>query len=339
MDLEEFGNEPYDELAKEEDVYYSYRLILGRNPDIGGWRDFTSKLGNLNVHDLASYFLTSPEFKSRKVFQAMVGASPEEKPVLVDLGEYKQFVSPNDVAVGQAIMREGVYEPHVTNALKGVLNPAVVLVDIGANIGYFSLLAAQRVGAHGKVLAFEPNQYNCSLLNMSARVNRFDNIYVYPLAVADKWTAFVYDHLEGSNGVASEEIAFEIDEDYADRLVHRTLVSSAKLDDLLHGIERLDVIKIDVEGAEYRALTGAKGLIQTHRPIIFSEFSPGGLRLFSGVCGEDYLLMLTGEDYHISILEWEGNVVECGQDVERVLRYSEEQAEKGFDHIDIVANP
>jgi hypothetical protein len=159
------------------------------------------------------------------------------------------------------------------------------------------------------------------------------------LAVADRWTTNIYDNLQGSNGVMSEEIVFESDEDYTDQLAYRTLVNSVKLDDLLHGVERLDVIKVDIEGAEYRALVGARDLILKFRPVVFSEFSPGGLGLVSKVSGEDYLLMLTGAGYRISILTWDSGVVDCGQDVHEVLRYYEQQADKGIDHIDIMARP
>lgn len=328
-----FDDKPYDDLASEEDIYYCYRLILGRSPDVGGWKTYNATLGGITVDELVSFFFTSPEFKSRPFFQKIVGKNPEEMPVLVDLGSYKQYVSPSDFEISRTVLEQRVYEPHVTNAIRPILRPGMTFLDIGANIGYFSLLAAKHVGQDGRVIAFEPNQYNCSLLYMSARANQFDHIEIYPFAVAETSTTFMYDNVGGSNGVISE-IGNERDEEKSNQLFLRTLVRSVKLDDQLRDVERVDVIKIDIEGAEYRALLGAQQLIETHHPIIFSEFSPTGLQHVSNASGEDYLRLLVNHHYQLAILERNGKLIECQEDVGKVMIYFEGQK---LDHIDIVA--
>lgn len=328
-----FDHESYDELATEKDVYYCYRLLMGRNPDLGGWQTFNAMVGGIKVDELVSFFLTSPEFKNRDLFDKMVGKNPEEVPVLVDLGTYKQYVSPSDFAISRILLEQRVYEPHVTNALQPILQPGMTFLDIGANIGYFSLLAAKQVGAEGRIIAFEPNQYNCNLLYMSASANEFNHIDIYPFAVAETSTTFMYDNVGGSNGVISE-IGNERDEEKSNQLFLRTLVRSVKLDDHLRNVERVDVIKIDIEGAEYRALLGAQQLIETHHPIIFSEFSPTGLQHVSNASGEDYLRLLVNHNYQIAILERTGQLIECGDDLAKVMSYFEGQQ---IDHIDIVA--
>lgn len=210
----------------------------------------------------------------------------------------------------------------------------MVFLDIGANIGYFSLLAAQLVGANGRVIAFEPSQRNCVLLQLSAVLNQLNNIDIYPFAVADKDTTVVYNTLLGSNGIIGKGL--EIDAGHTDELAHKTLVRAVKLDTVLNGIQRVDVIKIDIEGAEYRALLGAERLIRRHKPIILSEYSPGWLPDVSGVSGREYLLTVVKWGYLISILGTDGHCVDCGQDVEQVLDYF---AEKALDHIDLMIYP
>lgn len=330
----QFDGSSINTMATANDIYYCYKLILGRNPDLEGWSFYASQIERTKTAQLASYFLKSPEFKRRGIFQP----APEQKPVLVDLDTFKIYVSPQDTAVGKPIIDQQIHEPHVTKALQTILKPQMVFIDIGANIGYFSLLAAQKVGPSGKVLAFEPHQYNCGLLALSARANHFRNIQIYPLAVADKATTFLFDQFEGSNGAISEEIDSEIDDNYINMLANRTLVTAVKLDDLLQGIERIDVIKIDIEGAEYRAISGAENLIQKHRPLIVSEFSPGLLRSVSQISEADYLGLLIQKRYHLSILEENGNLIECGANIEKLLNYFAEQAQKGNDHIDILAH-
>lgn len=207
-------------------------------------------------------------------------------------------------------------------------------MDIGANIGYFSVLAARRVGKRGRVFAFEPSQRNCVLLQLSAVLNGLSNIDIYPFAVAEKETTVVFDLLLGSNGIISQEL--DIDLDHIDELAHKTLVRTVKLDSVLSEVRRIDVIKIDIEGAEYRALVGADELIRKHQPIILSEYSPGWLPEISGVSGRDYLLAVVKRGYAISILETDGHSADCGHNIGQVLDYCEE---RGVDHLDLIAYP
>src|SRR5262249_57638786 len=89
--------------------------------------------------------------------------------------------------------------PHVTRVIRALLQPGTVMVDIGANIGYYTLLAAARIGSTGKVIAFEPNVDNCTLLHKSLQANDFANVVLYNVAVAEAEGA-VSLHISDSNG-------------------------------------------------------------------------------------------------------------------------------------------
>ncbi len=260
----------------------------------------------------------------------MVGRRPNEQPVAVALGTYQQYVSPGDFEISRSLLTQGVYEPHVTDALRPLLQPGMTFLDLGANIGYFSLLAASLVGQGGRVLAFEPNAYNVSLLSLSARANGFEQLEIFPFAVAERATTFIFDNVGGSNGMISEIPAGAA----ADDLFNRTLVRSVRLDELLGDLDQLDVVKIDIEGAEYRALQGARQLLERHHPIILSEFSPPGLQNVSGVPGEAYLQLLLGLGYELAVLNEDGTLTDCGSEADAVMRVF---AGKPVDHIDIVA--
>lgn len=312
----------FDDRCTEEDVYNCFRLILGRNPGEAEWDGHKAHAGN-RLSDVVASYTNSLEFKGRRL-----GMLQDTEHTLVDLGSYKMYVSESDTAVGLHIGWSKTYEPHVTGAIKAVLKPGMCFVDIGANIGYFSMLAASVVGNEGQVFAFEPYQYNVKLLYHSAQVNGFSQIHIFPFAVANRNELFFYSN-EASNGkiesISDLGMSFSGD-----------LVYAVKLDDFL-SVERLDVIKIDIEGAEYMALSGARQLLQKHRPTIFSEFSPPALMATSKASAEDYLqLLLVDGAYEISIINTDNRIIPCGRNTAQVIKFFEDAR---TDHIDIVAQP
>lgn len=311
--------------ATQDDVYYCYRLLLGREPDANGFETYSSVIASrdVSVDELVKMFLSSVEFRNRDVQH-----SAEEPPVLVQLAGFRLLASPADWAVGKHIIEKKTHEPHVTEVMRSVLRPGMTVLDIGANIGYFTLLARSIIGAAGRVYAFEPDPRNCTMLQLSLAANGFENVEVFPFALADSARLFIYD-TQGSNGTITP-----FDGDVA-RWSSRTVIRSVALDDVLT-MERCDVLKIDVEGAEALALRGAARHIRAHHPIVFSEFSPPALRNVSGVSGEEYLQFLFLENYSVSVISPLAALEDCGQDAAAVMQRFE--AAKAS-HIDILATP
>lgn len=324
LDLDRPWDFDFREECSEEDIYYCFRLLLGRNPGDVEWPGHRALAGN-KLNTVVSTYLSSQEFKNRKL-----EVLSDTEHVLVDLEGYQMYVSPSDIEVGAHIHRGKTYEPHVTEQVRKALAPGRFFLDIGANIGHFSLLAAHLVGKEGRVFSFEPSQYNVKLLYLNARVNGFENIEIYPFAVADRRMLLAYD------GVASNGVISEIGENI-NSVMQTTLVYSVNLDDVLQDVEKMDVIKIDVEGAEYMALDGGRNLLRKHRPTMFSEFAPPALEAVSKVSAEVYLrLLLVDEGYAIAVCDLSGELVDCGRDVNKVIGCF---ADSGVDHIDIVAYP
>lgn len=313
-----------DGSCTREDLLACFRLLLGREPGQIEWGWHAGKVG-MRRSDVVAEFLGSPEFKSRKL-----GATRLDEFAWVDLDAYGMYVTTADTAIGRCIAETRAYEPHVSRAIASALRPGAFFVDVGANMGFFSLLSARAVGAEGRVFAFEPFQQNVKLLFMSTRRNGFENIRIIPAAATDREALYFYDNM-GSNGQIRDV------SDDPELVLSSTLVPSTTLDLALGKLTRLDVIKIDVEGAEYLALTGGRDLLQRFRPTIFSELSPGSLESVSKVSASQYLEMLTTEfRYGIDVLHEDGRVSPCQGDVSRVLELF---AEAGSDHIDIVARP
>ena len=96
------------------------------------------------------------------------------------------YVDPRDVGVSINLMTQAAYEPGLTDYLKQALRPGMVFVDGGANVGYFTLLAAKLVGESGRVYAFEPEPRNFGLLERSVERNDAGNVVLTQAALADR---------------------------------------------------------------------------------------------------------------------------------------------------------
>jgi FkbM family methyltransferase len=315
---------PFPRACTPDDVYHCFRLLLGRPPSATEWPGHQAFVGR-EIEQVVRTYLSSREFKNRNLL-----AAPTDDYVLLDLADFQLYVPAQDVVVGAPLLHHKTYEPHVSAAIRATLRPGMTFVDIGANIGFFTMLGAHLVGPTGRVFAFEPYQLNVKLLFLSAQLNGYAHVRVFPFAASNAEGLLAFDNV-GSNGHVTAPLP-----DLSSVLV-TTLVYAAKLDAVLHDVAHVDAIKIDVEGGEYRALQSGRELLARSRPVIFSEFSPPALAALSAVDGETYLrLLLIDQHYVIDTLAVDGSVTECGRDVGGVMRAFEES---GIDHIDIVARP
>jgi FkbM family methyltransferase len=234
------------------------------------------------------------------------------------------YVRLDDRAVGLGIAIRRSYEKHIVEAMLPFLMPGAVFVDVGANIGFYTLLAASRVGPSGKVIAFEPSSANCELIEASVRKNGFTNVVVQQAAVADITGTIGYRQTRySSNGVVGNF------DDFPQR------VRAVTLDACLQGEERVDVVKMDVEGAEGLVLSGMLDLIEEKRPVIFSEFIGRALPLVSHMSAHDFLYLLTSRGYDVFGLDEYGR---RSHSVERLARESDEPMPRGT-HDDLICIP
>jgi FkbM family methyltransferase len=164
----------------------------------------------------------------------------------------------------------GEFDPNEFAFLSEVLRPGMTALDAGANEGLYSLFFRQRVGPQGLVIAIEPSERERGQLQRNLAINGFSDVKVIPAALSDR------------SGTAALHVA---EDDHAG---HNTLgifaagwvqgardetVPLVALDELVakHGIGRVDVIKLDIEGAELAALRGAQALLARDHPILLLE--------------------------------------------------------------------
>ncbi len=174
--------------------------------------------------------------------------------------------------IQQNIYFLGSYEERGLHFLESYLRPGDVFIDVGANIGLYTLLAAQRVGPGGRVCSFEPVPGTAARLRQQVALNELTNITVEELAVSDApGTVPIYLPPAGNSGMAS---LFA----YTDELRAPVAVAATTLDAYTHGWPAVRLVKMDIEGAEWLALQGMQQLLATQRPALLLELEPTILR-------------------------------------------------------------
>ncbi len=213
---------------------------------------------------------------------------------MVDLDGLQLAVDRADASVSVQIA-DGAYEPHVAATLDRLLGPGDLFVDVGANVGYHAFRASQRVGPHGWVMAVEANPENARLIAYTIAVNELTNVELVPLALAGRRGFVSFGTHVGSNG------GFLPDDQATTGSGRGTIVPTLALDDV--DLDRVSVIKIDVEGAEGIVIDGALDTIERHRPTFVMEFSQEMTSRVSARPPEDHLQRFIDWGYSIAIVD------------------------------------
>jgi FkbM family methyltransferase len=186
-----------------------------------------------------------------------------------------------------------VLEPAETHYFQSTLRPGDVAIDVGANIGYYTLLFAKCVGAAGHVHSFEPDPTNFGLLSRNVAHNGYGNVTLHHRAVwseRSELRLYLSDENRGDHrSYASEEARASI------------AIEAVRLDDALAELPRVDLVKMDIQGAEHHALRGMQTLLERNLDVrLAMEFWPGGLAR-AGASAEALLDLLT--DMRFAFLE------------------------------------
>jgi len=210
---------------------------------------------------------------------------PEEKQ-LVYVNGYKMFThveEHRDIdGIGQQLLFQSSYEKYTTILFKELVAEGMNVIDIGANIGYYTLLAAKLVGERGKVFAFEPEPRNYALLLRNVEVNGYKNIIPLQKAVSSKSgkAKLFLDKVEsGAHSI------YKVRKNNTEAI----MVDAVSLDGFFEGKKcPIDIVKVDVEGAEMTILLGMTKIVNNNNDLkIFTEFWPPGLQ-GSGFSAQEY---------------------------------------------------
>lgn len=206
----------------------------------------------------------------------------------------KMYLDPND-SLNLSI--NGVYGELDTRIMKEHVLKNDIVIDVGANIGYYTLLFSRLVGDQGKVFSFEPEPNNFEILKKNIEVNSYKNVKIEPVALSDK------------NG----ELDLFVSDNMLNHKIYRTenttksiKIKTITLDDYISKHEltdKINFVKIDVEGAELKVMNGMKHILQESKKLkIFTEFMFHHLRQ----CGsepKDLVDLLLDEGFEIHYVD------------------------------------
>ena len=233
------------------------------------------------------------------------------------------YVNPRDEScMTESLVLRGVWEEQMTKLFQSIAKEGMVVVDLGANIGYYTLIAAKLVGEKGKVFAFEPEPDNYALLVRNIEENEYKNVCIpVPKAVSNRtgtMKLFLDPYSKGNHTIGPQ--VYDSQNTWGHILVDVTTLDKffEKYND-----SKIDVIKLDVEGAEEEAFDGMTNIVKKDDDLkIFAELYPVGLRSF-GSSPESFLNKLIAHGFKLHIIDEQNGSVYLA-DVNSAIRICEE---------------
>jgi FkbM family methyltransferase len=188
------------------------------------------------------------------------------------LGRYKFYVDTRDRGFGSNILLDGFWEMWLTQLIASHVQPGMVVFDIGANFGYYTLLLADLVGLDGKVYAVEPNPETAAYLRHSVTLNGVGNRTVIVEAAAGGVDAPSV-QLCAPKGEPKNSYVVSGAQDAALPDGTSYMVPQVAIDGIVAAAGRVDFIKVDAEGAESEIVAGMEGSLRRFKPILVLEFN------------------------------------------------------------------
>jgi FkbM family methyltransferase len=263
------------------------------------------KLMNVKAWPRYAMLLKPKVWRNRQALKFVENGQPIVKLRVNDLDLYVDLR--DTLGIAKKLYVNRAYDPDETIMFSRVLRPGMTFVDIGANIGYFTTLGAKLVGPSGRVIAFEPDPGNFALLEKNVTQNHLSQVALMNMALgAESGKALLYkspnnygDH-RLYNGTADRDASVEV----------RVEALDTVLDDLK--CDRIDVIKMDVQGYETYVLAGMKKTL-SRASLIMAEYWPYGLEL-AGSSGEAFLRIFRDANFTIHHLREDGSDHPIGWD-------------------------
>jgi FkbM family methyltransferase len=218
---------------------------------------------------------TPPELNRPRMAATYLGNA---KILLESAFGHLMVVPGTDRSITPHLIRDGYFDRTLTDFISKAVKPGSTFIDVGANVGTYSLIAAERVGATGKLVAVEANPRMAQILLDNLEMNGFSSrAEVFAIAAANQnghGSLYEFSRHEGSHTMV-QEVANRAVEEFSEQ-VTETTVPARKLDDLFSQIElrEADLLKIDVEGFELDAILGARSFLRTAAPDLIVEWHP-----------------------------------------------------------------
>ena len=220
---------------------------------------------------------------------------------------------PGDNEVGRWLRVAKTWAPGEGRYMRGLLRPGMNVIDIGANIGYFTALAARSVEPGGRVLAVEADPETFDLLRANVELNGFAHVELLPVA-AHRTAGLVTGTRDPSNYGGHTAYV-------ASNAWPTTPLQAARLDDVLDPEAPVHFVKVDIEGMDHAAVEGLEQTVRRWRPLLLVEFNPEKIGWF-GDRPEDVLGLYRELGLAVSVLGWDALRLrdETGLDLDELTR-------------------
>lgn len=225
---------------------------------------------------------------------------------------HKMYLDPKD---SLDLSLHGSYETLETEFVKSEVTKGDVVIDIGANIGYYSLILAKIVGDKGKVFAFEPAPDNFSLLKKNIEINDYKNVVLENLAISDKngnIELYLSQESMGWHRIYPSKYCGE----------NHVKVKMVTLDDYFKEIslkDKISFVKMDVEGAELGVLRGMTSILKNNKRLtLLLEFVPHYIREF-GSNPKELLDILKEQRFEIFVIDEKSDKVQIVDNLDILL--------------------
>ena len=190
--------------------------------------------------------------------------------------------NPRGNVISQDIYLKGVWEPEVTEYIRPRIKPGMTVIDVGADTGYYTLLFAKRVGRVGRVIAFEPIPSARDILERNISLNHYTNmITVCDFALFSHNASTVLEAPRKFSRINSKKTTNE-----SNGIRIQTRIFDECVPEF--NVQRIDIVKIDVEGAELDVLYGMRRSLEEYHPTLLVEVHPNYLEDF-GFTPEDLI--------------------------------------------------
>ncbi len=235
-----------------------YKMIIGQIPTPGELNIIMRQGSNLlfNREDYIQKICSTQKFRGQLLHSDVFARFTEI--------EFKGclFRLPEQDHITRRIVASGRYEPYVMDYMLSCLSKDSAFLDIGANVGLFAVTAGKIVGPGGKVYAVEALSRNAKIIAINAELNGLTNLHILPLGAAEHAGANFWFRQNGSSNNSISDMPRLADRSFDDF----DLVAVVPLDALIPTSERIDVIKIDIEGRELQGVPGRDGHNQIQPP-------------------------------------------------------------------------
>lgn len=320
-------------LQAEAIVRLLYRALLGREADPIGLSHYADMVRNGAIDEptLASILIGSPEYrKAADVRSALAGHVQVQSRGCT-------FLIPEDPVLTAELQAQEGYEPWVLPYFLDLCRPGLTVLDVGASIGAFSLPAALKVGASGCVYAVEASPFNCRMLAQSIALNHLENIELLPFGVSDTLGHATMTRQLHTNNNALDTGRPTTPSD----LLSHDIVPLVPLDLMRPRLRKIDILKLDIEGMEYRACRGAIDLIAADRPLVFLEYSPRLQQQLSNASGRELLGLFADLGYVFEILHRDRprSLVSDANPAEAIEQFWRDHVRTGGSHLDLCLHP